>query len=332
MALITGNEFTVQYGIEAAGAYGTAVAPTHELLVTKVDAKVQRDLKEMGENTGGQIGAKGYSMARSTELSLSFLARPDQLGAWLFCALGIEATVQASGAGHLHTFTLSKSSADELLPSMTIVVDYKTAIKGYNGCKVETLKISAASGDLLKVDVTLRGLDEAVDTLTSLSPSALSPMRFAGATFQIDTVPLLCDNVTFEIVNNLDKTKSTIALAGAATMYYDEPQPQVRTITVTGNALYGDDIETLRDGHFLNSGDVVVGAVLNFKGDIYSGTERYNLALTIPEMQVQDELLPGFTLQKLMSSVNLKAVQPANPATEPLTAALINELETKYLV
>jgi hypothetical protein len=329
MGLITGNEYTVQYGIEAAAAYGTAVVPTKEILVTKVDAKVQRDLKETGENTGGQIANKGYSAARSTELSLSFLARPDQLGDWLFCAMGKEAAVSASGDGHAHTFTLSKPSAAESLPSMTIVVDFKTAIKGYNGCKVESLKINAASGDLLKVDVTLRGLDEAVDTLETLTPSALAPMRFSGATFQVDTVPFLCDNVSFELTNNLDKTKSTIALAEAATMYYDAPEPQVRGIAVTGNALYSAAVETLRDGHFLDAGDVIVATVLNFKGAAYHDAEVYNLSLTIPSMQIQEDPLPGFTLQKLMSSISLKAVQSATG--EPLTAVLINESDALIL-
>jgi hypothetical protein len=328
MALITGNEYTVQYGIES--AFGTAATPTKELLVTKFDVKVQRDLKEMGENTGGQIGSKGYSMARSTELSLSFLPRPDQLGDWLFCALGKEASVGASGAGHAHTFTLSKSSADELLPSMTLVVDFKTDIRKYSGCKIESLKINSASGDLLKVDITMRGLDESDGALETLTPSALQPFRFAGATFQVDTVAFLCDNVSFEIANNLDKTKSTIALAEAATMYYDEPQPQVRNITASGNALYSAEVDTLRAGHYLDAGDVVVGLVMNFKGAIYSGAEVYNLSITIPDMQIQDDLLPGFTLQKLMSGISLKAVQPAS--AEPITAVLINEQAEKYLV
>jgi hypothetical protein len=281
--MISGNAVKVQLGLEGANTYGTLATMQRQIKIASEDFKYTPSKKQEGVLTG-LIGASVFqTMGKRTENSLSFLARPDDLGIFLKAVLGSETVATVSGIT-THTFTPIGNGLTDYLPSLSFLIDKKTDVFGYTGCKINSLSFSTAAEDFLNVEAEIYGKDELTgQTLsTSINSSPLKAFVFNGGSVKLGgSVMADITSISFNYVNNLENTLQTTSTG----LYYKEPQPNLREITCELEMLYSTEAETFRSSFFKT--DDIVSLELSFiSNEIAAGTTPYSLTITIPATQV----------------------------------------------
>ncbi|MDR1301538.1 MAG: hypothetical protein LBK43_03595, partial [Treponema sp.] len=228
--LISGNSVRCQVGKEGASTYGISATMQRQIKIASEDFKYTPSKKQEGVLTGN-IGAGVFqSMSIRTENSLSFLARPDDLGIFLNAVFGVESVSTDNGVS-THVFTPLGNALTDYLPSLTFKFDKRVGIFVYTGCKINSLSFSAAQEDFLHVDLELFGRDELKETtaLGTLVPSILKAFTFSGGKVYLAGSEMAdITSVNFDYNNNLENTIQTTSTG----LYYKEPQPNTREITI----------------------------------------------------------------------------------------------------
>jgi hypothetical protein len=325
--MISGNAVRCQVGKEAADSYGTAATMTHQIKIASEDFKFTPTKKQEGVLTGN-IGA-GYfqSMGIRTENSLSFLARPDDLGLFLKAAFGVETVATDSDSGiSTHTFTPLGNGLTDYLPSLTFSFDKKAGIFVYTGCKINSLSFSCAQEDFLNIDLDIFGSDETYgSTLGTIVPSILKPFTFNGGKVYLAGSEMAdITSADFSYNNNLENTIQTTSTG----LYYKEPQPNTREITLDLEMLYSTEAEQWRRDWFKT--DDVLTAKLDFThvSKIGETTEKYKLTINIPATQCTECSMAVGDANGIRQSASLVGID--NSVNTLITATLVNEVTTAY--
>ena len=282
---ISGNSAKVQIGLESSDTYGTLAVMQRQIKIASEDFKYTPSKKQEGVLTG-LIGAAAFqTMGKRTENSLSFLARPDDLGIFLKALLGVEAVSTASGIT-THTFTPIGNGLTDYLPSLSFLIDKKADVFGYTGCKINSLSFSTAAEDFLNVEAEIFGKDELTgqSLSTSISPSPLKAFVFNGGSVKLGgSVMADITSISFNYTNNLENTLQTTSTG----LYYKEPQPNLREITCDLEMLYSTEAESFRNSFFKT--DDIVSLELNFiSSEMAVSSTPYSLVVTIPATQVTE--------------------------------------------
>ena len=329
--MISGNAVRCQVGKEGASTYGTAATMTHQIKIASEDFKFTPTKKQEGVLTGN-IGA-GYfqSMGIRTENSLSFLARPDDLGLFLKAAFGIEtvSTVSNSEASDngvsTHIFTPLGNLLTDYLPSLTFSFDKKTGIFIYTGCKINALSFSCAQEDFLNIDLDIFGRDELYGSnLSVITPSIRRPFTFNGGKVYLAGVEMAdITSVNFSYTNNLENAIQTTSTG----LYYKEPQPNLREITIDLEMLYSTEAETWRRDWFKT--DDVLSVKLEFTHiEKITDGNPYKLTIEIPAAQCTECSMAVSDANGIRQSASLVGID--NSVDTLITVTLKNAVTTAY--
>jgi hypothetical protein len=311
--------------MEGASTYGTIAAMQRQIKIASEDFKFNPSKKQEGVLTGN-LGA-GYfqTMGKRTENSLSFLARPDDIGIFLKAVFGVEAAPSTEDSITTHIFTPVGNTLTSYLPSMTFMLDKKTDIFTYNGCKINSLSFSTAQEDFLNVDLEIFGKDEGYGgTLATLNPSPLKAFVFHGGKVYLAGSEMAdITSINFSYNNNLENTLQTTSTG----LYYKEPQPNTREINIDLEMLYGSDAETWRRNWFKT--DDVLSVKLEFESveEITSGNP-YKLTIDIPTTQCTEASMAVGDANGIKQSATLVGID--NSIDTLITATLLNGYETAY--
>jgi hypothetical protein len=315
--MITGNSATLQIGRES--VWGTIIVPTNKINFSSADFKEVRSKKDNGLLTGKIIASGKETMSIKTSGTLSTLAKPEGVGLFLAGALGRESVAADAESGkYLHSFLPVGNAESDFLPSFTVVVDKKGGIYAYPGLVIDTLALSAAAEDYLKLDVTFAGKSEETGTLaTGLSPEVTKAFKFRGGkAYLSDSEIADCTSLKFELKNNLTSDQTT-----STGEYFSQPQQATREITSDIEIVYSTETEALR-GNWWKT-DNTFSFKLNFEDD-----DGNTLTLTIPTGQVTTCDPPAMSgKDTLKQSISIQAVASDNDA---VLVELLNGRETTY--
>lgn len=325
--MANGNSLIVQIGKES--LYGSLTTPTRQIRVSSESLKPSFNKVDEGLLTGNKGKSASNIMGIKVEGSLSTLARPNDVGLFLACALGKEDTVTGSSTtGYTHTFT---PVGNEKLPSMSAVLDRVIDTFGYNGLTVNTLNLSASAGDYVNLEAAFVGKNEiSAASKATLIPSALKAFKFHQGKVYIkkadeDDAVELADvtSVSWEYNNNLDTDTQTTSTG----LYYKQPEVGTREMKTTLTCIYTEEAESYRKDYYKT--DDTLGIVLEFVSDeeVASGVP-YSLKITIPCNQVSDADANVSGAERLMENLSLDAVD--NGTDELVTIELVNGVSTKY--
>lgn len=323
--MITGQGSALQLGQES--TWGTAVSPTVAINHTSESFKLAVDRSEEDSLVGGATTRDMDIMKKSVNFDFDLLAKPENIGFILGCALGVESTPVEEGSGFKHSFTMLKPGVSASLPKFTAIVDRHVACKAYTGCKIGNININAQAGDYMRMTVSGIGKDEIIGTSyksDDLDIPALKAFRFAGGTCTFDGVTYGdITNVQFALNNNLDDGAQTLGSG----YYGTEAEPQARDVTISLDCLYNATSETIREQKYKTENKVAV--VLNFESpsEIASG-EHYTLAIKMPLVVINeaDPVISG--KEKITLTLGGKATE--SKATEAVTIELVDSIEDKY--
>jgi hypothetical protein len=311
--------------MESANNYGTTASMQRQIKIASEDFKFNPSKKQEGVLTGN-VGASYFqTMGIRTENSLSFLARPDDIGIFLKAAFGVEGTPDTDNGVTTHRFTPVGNGLTSYLPSMTFMLDKKTDVFVYTGCKINSLSFSAAQEDFLNVDLEMYGKDELTGgTLSSLTPSPLKAFVFHGGKVSLAGVEMAdITSISFSYNNNLENTLQTTSTG----LYYKEPQPNTREINVDLEMLYGSDAETWRRNWFKT--DDVLSVKLEFESveEITAGNP-YTLTIEVPAAQCSEASMAVGDANGIKQSATLVGID--NSVNTLITVTLKNGYADAY--
>jgi hypothetical protein len=267
----------------------------------------------------GNIGKPRYdTMGIKAEGSMATLARPDDLGFFLYMLLGKQELTSTD----VFKFTPVK----DVLPSFTLKLDKGAGIYTYPGCTMNSMSFSAQPEDYLSLDLDIKGYDEtyASGALTAIAPSTQRAFKFNqgkvyyGATELADVTSI---KLTYN--NNIENTIQTTSTG----IHYKRPTPNTREINVDLESLYSSASETFRQSYF--KGDTIFSLKLVFQTDEGTSGDLHVLTVEIPNMQVTSCSVPISGDKNVRQSLSATAIDLGGTASL-VTFLLDNGLTALY--
>jgi hypothetical protein len=275
---ITGNQSKLQIGVQA--NWSTAVAPSKAISFTKEDMKYSPGYIQADALVGRKMAGQMHISNVKIEGSVSLIAYPDEIGLLVSAVMGAEASAAAvsGSAVYDHVFTPMSAVAASSLPKLTIVVDRIAAVKGYVGCKLDSMTLEAKSKDYLRATFAVIGQDEATSSTGALATSTKTPFMFHHGAVTVDGTPYT--EVTSFRLNYKNNLENDLFTLGSG-LKMVEVEPQFRDVTVDLDVLYSTTTDTTRTSKFV--GGATCALVLTFTSDqeILTG-KYYTLTISIP--------------------------------------------------
>lgn len=324
--MVTGQGASLQLGQET--SWGVKVAPTTAINFTSESFKPQIDRTEEDSLIGNATASSMDIQKRSTVIGWEQLAKPENIGLVLAMALGVEAApVEDTEKDDVfsHKFTLLKPGLTSSLPKFTAYVDRHVAVKAYTGCKIGSLGISCSAGDYMRISVSGIGKDEVSGAIdSSLIVPALKAFRFAGGKVKFDDVENgEITSIECNIENSLDDGEQTTGSG----YYGTESEPQKRAVTLSCNAFYSSESETVRNTYYKTESEAAIELSFISPSEIVSGV-NYEIKIEMPHVVITEADPNVSGTDKIRLTIGGTAVQSGTD--EPITITLIDSKSTKY--
>lgn len=320
MALYMGTGAIVAIGKES--VWGTPVADT--MLVNFNSESIAVEVKKGEEdNLLATKAASAYDLTGiSASGDISAILKPENAGFIFKAALGGTDTVTNPSGTYCHTIPLV--SATGTLPSYTIFVDRRAAVKKYSGMKVNTFKLSAKAGDYCRWTATFKGKDEATGTISTSTVPSLKAYKFIGGTLSLGGTSQEITAVDLTIENNLDGGIQT----NSSGTYFTEPLHAARKVKLTVTLPYSSAVDTIHTTNFLTE-TLLSTAVLHLESpSIITGALKYRLDVTLNNVAVLSVKQNVGGAGLITSTIEGEAT--AVGAIEPISVAIYDATSGAY--
>jgi hypothetical protein len=325
--MISGNSVRLLVGKES--AYATAPSSYFkQIKIASEGFQFVPSKNQEGVLTGNIGPSKFQTMGRRTENSLSFLARPDDLGIFLKACLGEETITTNTDGDTVHAFTPIGNALTDSLPSLAFLIDKKTDVFSYVGNKINSLSFSTAAEDYLNVDLDMYGYDELVGSVWPVSPVSPSPLKaftFSGGTVYLNNAELAdVVSINFSYSNGLENTIQTTSTG----LHYLEPQANLREVSFDIEAIYSAVAEQFRRDFFLT--DDVFSIKLDFESNEQTSNGKpFKMVIEVPAAQVSECSNSVSDSSGIRQSATLSVIDDSN-VNDMITVSLINNYTTAY--
>jgi hypothetical protein len=276
-------------------------------------------VKKQEEVLTGNIGKSRHdTMGIKSSGNMSTLARPDDLGFFLYMLLGNQAFTDED----VFNFTPHKDA----LPSFTMKVDKGAGVYTYPGCMLNSMSFSVQPEDYLQLELDITAYDETftVGSLTAIDPSPQRAFKFhQGKVYQGFTEIADVTSIKLSYNNNLEASTQTTSTG----LHYKKPQPMTREATVDLECLYSAASETFRQQYF--KGDSIFSLKLVFQTDEGAGGDLHVLTVEIPNAQITACSVPVSDDKAIKQSVTAMAIDMGG-STNLVTFLLDNGLTALY--
>ena len=319
---VTGSGAALQIGKES--TWGTAVDGAKVIDFTSESVKLAPDKKVQDSLIASKAAPAKDLMGLQVQGDTAFVLRPEYAGFLFKAMLGGTDTVSANTpVTDAHTHTIPLADANGNLPSYTLIIDRKAAVKRYAGCKVSSWSLDAKVGDYVKGSISWMGKDESDGSLAALSQLALQAFKVVSATCTIASISYDVKSVSLKGDNKLEDVGQTFASG----LYHLEPVHGMRELTVDVEMNYDSAVETLHDNYSI-TGTVINSIVIVLKSpSIVTGSTQYQVTLTINNVSATVER--GISGTGLVTA-KLSGSPTSVGATEPVTAAIIDASSSAY--
>jgi hypothetical protein len=270
----------------------------------------------------GNIGQSRFdTMGIKAEGSISTLARPDDLGFFLYHLLGNQEIID----NDVFKFTPNRT----LLPSFTIKIDKGAGVYTYPGSILNSLSFKCEPEDYLNIDLEIKSYDEMFQTgnLTAIQPSKQRAFKFhQGKVFIGDILSSMTELADINSIgltynNSVENTIQTTSTG----LHYKKPTPNTRIITVDLGCLYSPESEAFRQQYFKT--DKIFSIKLDFQTDEGEADDLHRLTVEIPSVQISSCSVPISDGNSIKQSMNMTAIDLGG---DIITFSLDNGLTELY--
>jgi hypothetical protein len=317
MAFYTGTGSRLQIGKEA--SFAQAASPTTLVDLTSESIKVAVEKGDEGSLLGSKTASSRDLLAVTVEGSVSFILRPESAGLILHATLGGDDTCSQVGDSDSYTHTMGLCDVNEALPSLTIAVDRKAAIKRYVGCTISALSLDCAAGDYVKGSIDLKGTTEESGTIDeALKSFSIPSYRCTNATFTVNGSTYDITSASLKIDNTLESSPRTYASG----LYAGQPQHGKRVVTINFEIPYSTEVESLKSGYLTSEENASVELTFS------SPTAGHSITVTLSHVAISevDANVGGTGI--LSSTVAGEALSVGTD--EPITIVITDKISTPY--
>ena len=244
--------------------WGTPVAPSVLLNMTSESINTQYNKGDEGNLLATKTASQRDLISVVVDGGISTILRPE-FADWLFeCAMGAKAS---------NVFTLAAPNTQ--LPFSTVVLSRGGIVKTYPDVTIRSLTINAPAQDYVRADVDLVGTKEIqaggtgaqtingslAFTLPSYRCTKATLLYGAGGTAASLLASELCvENCTITIDNGVEDSPATYCSG----LYNERPIPGLRSVTVSCDIPYSDQLDLFRQTYFQDEGSPTVAMKLEF--------------------------------------------------------------------
>ena len=317
MAFLTGTGASLQIGKES--SFALAVAPSALVDLTSESIKFSVEKGDEGSLLGSKTAMNRDILSASVEGSVSFILRPECAGLLLHAAMGGADLCEQVASSDFYTHTMGLCDVNESLPSLTVIVDRKAAVKRYAGCTISAFSLECAAGDYVKGSIDIKGTHEESGSLNaSVSRFSHRPYRCTSATFTIAGLTYDISSASIKIDNALEIAPRTYASG----LYAGRPQHGRRSVTINFEIPYSTEVESLKSTYLTAEEGAAV--TLSFS----SPTPGYGISITVPHVAIGevDANVSGTGI--LSSTISGEALSVGTE--EPITVVITDTTTTAY--
>lgn len=316
MSFYTGTGTSVRIGKEV--NFNTPISPDTPIDITSEGVKVTVEKGDEGSLLASKTACSRDLLSITVSGNLSFILKPEFAGLLFHLALGGQDNVTEGENGkYVHKITLC--GANETLPSSTLSIDRKAAKKRYSGITVSSLSFDAAAGDYVKGSVELVGVKEETYEETIPATSFTIPSyRCTQAVFKIKDEILDISSCSVKIDNALETAPRTYSSG----LYAGQPQHGKRSVTVTFEIPYKENIEELKDKYLTTEKNASIELLFT------SSDADYSVRTIIPNLSINDVSANVSGTGIINSSVSGEALSIGN--TEPITIEITDKTNVPY--
>ncbi len=321
--MYAGSGAKLQVGVQS--DFSTIVAQTTAISFTKENIKYLPTYKSRDALVGARGGASMDIVGIKVEGDFSCPVYPDEIGVLISAIMGAEADPSAvsGSAVYDHAFTPMSAAAASSLPKLTVTVDRVAAVKGYIGCKIDTMSLEIKKLDYLRATFSLRGYDEVTDTIDALSLSTKKPLNFCMGAATLGGSAYDIEEATLKFDNKLEDELFTLY---SASNKMREIEAQGVDLTGTVKVLYNAASEATRSSVFLAGGTTALAFTFTSSDQIATTGLYYTLTISIPAAYITSADAPVEGSERLRQTFEIRA------AGAPLwTITLRDAQATKYI-
>jgi hypothetical protein len=271
----------------------------------------------------GSIGQSRFdTMSVKAEGNIATLARPDDLGFFLYMLLGNQELVDDD----VFKFTPHKNT----LSSFTIKIDKGAGLYTYPGSILNSLSFKCEPEDYLNLDLEIKSYDEFFTTgsLTPIQPSTQRAFKFhQGKVYignSLGSLTELADinSIGLTYNNSVENTIQTTS----TNLHYKKPVPNTRICTVDLGCLYSQESEAFRQSYFKT--DTIFSIKLDFQTDEGNTGDLHKLTIEIPNVQTTSCSVPVSDGNSIKQTMSMTAIDLGSG--DLITCYLDNSLSTLY--
>lgn len=315
-----------QLAIGKESSWGTAVPDTMLVNFTSESLAAAVTKTEEESLLAAKAAAAYDLLGIKVAGDISFILKPENAGFFVKAALGgTDVVVQnQGGVTGQHQHTIPAQSASGSIPSYTLIVNRKQAIKKYSGCKVDSLKLAAKAGDYVRVTVSVKGKDESTGTVTSTVPPSKKAYKFIGGTLSLGGTSMDITGVDLDYQNGLDDGVQT----SASGLYASEPVHSKRKISLNIEMPYDTNSEAIRNTNYLTE-TVLSTAVLHLESpEIIAVASKFRMDITLANVAILEAKVNVGGNGLL--TISIKGEATAVGSTEPITAVIYDGTTAAY--
>lgn len=315
MAFYTGSGSTLQIGKET--TWGTLASMTDLVNFTSESLSLNVTKGDEGNLLASKTTMTRDLMSVDVDGSVSFILRPEFAGTLIQAAFGGTDTVVQDGDFYNHTIKLCAPNVE--LPSLSVTVDRKAAVKAYTGCVISSFNLECAAGDYVKGSFDVSGYNEVAGTIDpEITSYTIPSYRCTSATFTVGGTTYDVSNVTLSLDNALEDAPRTYSSG----LYAGQPKHGTRQLTVNFEIPYAANIETLKSTYLTTESNAAL--VLMFE----SSTSGYRITTSLPNVAITEVSANVSGTGVITASVAGEALSVGS--SEPITVVIRDENSEAY--
>ena len=312
MAFVTGSGASLRIGKET--SFGVAVTPSTLVDITSESIALSVSKGDEGSLLASKTPETRDLLGITVDGSFSFVLRPEFAQLITHAALGgaEKHTEDESTGTHKHEFALC--SPNEELPSLTVLVDRKASVKKYAGVTVSALSLDCAAGDYVKGSVDLKGVKEEEGTRgTDTCKFTIPAYRCTSAVFKVGDEVFDISSASFKVDNALEDAPKTYATG----LYVGQPQHAQRSVTISFEIPYTEDIETFKSKYLVTEETTKISLLFTS-----SDKEKQKYEIIMPYVAITSVSASVGGTGALTASIDGEAL--SSGSEEPLAIVITN--------
>jgi hypothetical protein len=287
-----GSGLGAQIGIAPESAYGTYVAPTKFVELTKESLQLKKTTATSQGIAANRLMAPASRRVvtqRAAAGSLEMEVTNKAMGLFLQSLMGTSVTPvqQAATSAYLQTHLLADTFGKSLTIQKGVPLTTGTVTrKNFLGCKIVSAEFSCEVGGMLTVSIEIDSKDcEETSVLAVATYPAMAPFNFSQMSLKTGTYASeVARNGVRKVSVKIERPQNTERYYAGANG--TKAEPIANDLVKVSGSIETDYVDTTFDD--LHTSDATTSLVWDFTGPIIAATHNERFTVKLPAIKIDD--------------------------------------------